>query len=75
MKSARPGKSDIGPLTGLFRHRTGDDASRPPGHLKRRTAREGQQQDAVRAHPLEHQVGDPVGKRHGLASAGARDHQ
>lgn len=56
------------------KRRTGDtrDAA---GHFERGAAREGQQQDTARIGALDHQIGDPVRQRAGLAGAGPRDHQ
>ena len=46
-----------------------------PGHLRRGAAGEGQQQDAARIGALDHEVGDAVRQRVGLARAGAGDDQ
>ena len=44
-------------------------------HLQRRTAREGEQQDALRVHAIEHPPRDARRQGHRLAGAGAGDHQ
>jgi len=44
-------------------------------HLRRRPPAEGQQQDAGRLDLIEHEVGDPMRERVGLAGAGAGDDQ
>ncbi len=51
------------------------DALRPARHLHRSAAREREQQDALRAHALLHQVRHAVRERVGLAGAGAGDDQ
>jgi hypothetical protein len=51
--------------------RLGDDAARPPRHLKRRAAGEGEEEDAFRGYALENQVRDAVREGIGLAGAGA----
>src|SRR3954470_15988281 len=50
-----------------------DDAARTPRHLERRTAREGQEQDALRIRALGDEMRDAVRERIGLAGAGAGD--
>ncbi len=54
---------------------TRHDPFHPPGHLVRRPAREGHQQDAGRVGAAHHQMRHPVRQRVGLARAGAGDDQ
>jgi len=79
MERARPWQAqmvgDAGRRVRLGRERLGHHALRAPGHLERGTAREREQQHALRRHACEQQVRDPVGQRAGLAGAGARDHE
>ena len=53
----------------------GDDAFHAPRHLRRRAARERQQQDRARVDAASHQAGDAVRERVGLAGARAGDDQ
>src|SRR4051812_22702136 len=52
-----------------------DDALRTARHLLRGPARECKQQNALRAHALQHQVRDAMRERIGLTGAGAGDDQ
>ena len=66
VEGARPGEGGER-RAGLGAHGMADDPLDPPRHLARRPAREGHQQDARRIGAVDDEMGDPVGKRVGLA--------
>ncbi len=74
MKRARPGEHVVIHRRVVFTtQRLADDRLDAPRHLLGGPARERQQQDPLRIHALDNEVGDPVGQGHRFAGAGSRD--
>ena len=74
VEGAGPGQR-IGHHAGIVAHHLAGDPFDPSCHFRSGAARERHQQDAPGVGPVDHQMGDAMGQRVGLAGTRAGDHQ
>ena len=75
MKGAGPGQAKMGKRGAFVGRRRTDDPLRPPRHLQRRAAREGQEENSFCIDSIQNQMGDAMRERIGLARPRAGDDQ